>query len=425
MERINFLKIVAVSFIACFSFLTLVSCASKPKTAAVTTNNEELYWLDDSVPSFYKTYKDYFDYVGFSCVFNEFTTSEIGEGFYKHSNTTTMGNELKPDFIFNWGWGSYVSNLTTYTDSNGTTIEVPSVPLTGFRKVDQILGLCQLNNIKMRGHVLVWHSQTPEEFFREGYKSSGALVDKATMTARQEWYIKTVIEHVQEWEKKYNKGEHIIWAWDVVNEAVQDGSMNLRSDSNWYRIYGSSEFVVNAFRFANKYAAPDVLLCYNDYGETNRAKRMGMCKLIDDIQAASNDEVLPSRIDVMGLQSHISINTNHLDYQLAIVDFVNKGLDVHVTELDVATESSYNPEALRNYYKTLFKLLINCRKTEDNHGVTCVTIWGINDEGTWLNSPSQIKWHGNVTQYPLLFTKKDGKITTKPAYFGVIEAAGK
>jgi len=406
--------------------MTLASCATNKNTSSKNEKiSEELNWLDDAVPSFAKSYSKYFEYAGFSGVYNEFMQSDIMDGLSKHSTTTTAGNEFKPDFVFNWGWGSYVSNLTDYTDSNGTTIKVPAGPLGGFKKIDQILGICQLYGIKIRGHVLVWHSQTPEEFFREGYKKDGNLVDKATMTARQEWYIKTVVEHIQDWEVKKNKGNHIVWAWDVVNEAVQDGGSKLRTDSNWYRIYGDSEFIVNAFRFANKYVSPDVLLCYNDYGVTNRTKRTGMLKVLDDIQAASNDEILPSRIDVMGMQSHISINTNVLDYNSAIMDFTSKGLDVHVTELDVATESNNDPANLRTYYKTLFTIILKNRKTPEKNGITSVTIWGLNDEDTWLNSPSQIKWHGNVTQYPLLFTKQNGVYLTKPAFFGVIEAVEK
>ena len=49
-------------------------------------------------------------------------------------------------------------------------------------------------------------------------------VSKEVMTARHEWYIKTILEYVNKWEAKngYGTGNHIIWTWDVVNEAIAD-----------------------------------------------------------------------------------------------------------------------------------------------------------------------------------------------------------
>ena len=148
-----------------------------------------------------------------------------------------MGNEFKPESIMNWNWDkSFRNNLIDFTDSLGTKIKVPSNNSLNFNTVDATLEICKKLGIKMRGHVLVWHSQTPDDFFAEGYsaKTSGELitnlVDKDTMTARQEWYIKTVLEHVADWEAEYNNGEHIIWAWDVVNEAMADDAGNTSYD---------------------------------------------------------------------------------------------------------------------------------------------------------------------------------------------------
>ena len=100
-------------------------------------------------------------------------------------------------------------------------------------------------------------------FFKENYSTdaNAAYVDKATMTARQEWYIKSVLDYVRTWEEENNGGKRIITTWDVVNEAVADGAGGkkwLREDSDWFRIYQSEEFLLNAFRYANKYAPSDL-----------------------------------------------------------------------------------------------------------------------------------------------------------------------
>ena len=53
----------------------------------------------------------------------------------------------------------------------------------------------------------------------------------------------------------------IVYAWDVVNEAVDNGKMR---PSLWTETVGE-DFVLQAFRIARKYASPDMKLFYNDY----------------------------------------------------------------------------------------------------------------------------------------------------------------
>ncbi len=387
-------------------------------------------WISNEVPSFKDTYKDLFEYVGFACEYGikgwsekELATDYVQQGMKKHSSTITMGNEFKPQFLMAW-WGQNPKLEGSFTATNGLTIKTPV--MNGFATMDTILDVCKKNGLMLRGHVLVWHSQTEEAFFHEDYDQSKPFASKEEMTARQEWYIKTVLEHVADWEKKNNGGKHIVWAWDVVNEAIEDGtSGSLRKDSNWYKIYGNSEFIVNAFRFANKYAPKDVLLAYNDYNCHEAAKRRGILNLLDDIIEARKLKILPARIDVMGMQSHISKDTNPKDIEAAISDFVKKGLDIHITELDVATEAKYDADELANAYAAFFKTYINNRKTKKKNGITSITIWGLNDEATWLNAPYMLKWHQNTTQFPLLFEMKSGKYTPKKAFYSVIETAKK
>lgn len=372
-------------------------------------------WLE--APSLKEAYRGKIDKLGFSVEQNELNNSTIQTGLKRHVDTITMGNEFKPQFMF--GWSGFNPN-SKFTSSKGKEISVPST-LGGFGSMDSILSTVKKLGLTMRGHVLVWHSQTPEEFFREGWSSSGELVDKETMDARQEWYIKTILEHVTEWENKNNDGNHIVWAWDVVNEAIADGtSGSLRTESNWYKIYGNNDFIVNAFRYANKYAPSDVLLCYNDYNEYESAKMDGICKLLDAIIAAEKDSSLPARIDVMGMQAHASVNIPASTIENAVKKYIAKGLDIHVTELDIATKVENNQTTLAKRYKEYYNVYLKYRKTSAKNGVSSVTIWGLRDEDTWLNMDSQKKWHGNVNQFPLLF--KGSKYYCKPAFYSVLEA---
>jgi len=467
-------------------------------------------WLSSEVPSLYQTYKDYFDYFGFAVEYgnnNKWTElyyEEIQNGLKKHANTISLGNEFKPDFVFNWGWWrTNKDSLVDFTASNGKTIKVPN-NIPTFELQDEILQLCKDMNVHMRGHVLLWHSQTPAQFFYEdfGYPlvnnnpSNTTMVDAETMDARLEWYIKTVIEHCDTY--KLADGTPVIWAWDVANEATSDGSQSdaatstdythwLRtSGSNWYTVYKAAEdagktnyytnttykaydFVINAFRFANKYAKPGTKLVYNDYGgltgTSTSKKHDSQMRLVQYILDHNSDAV-PTRIDAMGLQSHYSVQNSAAAYEKEITDFIGKGLDVQITELDIASCAKYDPEtdtvgcdykqfdSIADAYYGFMQMFIKNRKTSSKAGVSCVTIWGLSDQQTWLNTIEQNQWIGSCQQYPLLFnlennvknatntyeyytdsTKTNKKsftlesfddgdsYTTKPAFYSVIKAA--
>lgn len=415
-------------------------------------------WTDDSVPSIKETYKDIFDSFGIACEYTpwnhpkELASAAVREGLSKHADSITMGNEFKPDGIFGLSWGQTKPAIssTKFTASNGKTIDVPV--LNGFNQMDNILKACKDSGLIMRGHVLTWHSQTPEAFFAVDYdpKTSGDkitnLVDKETMTARHEWYIKTVLEHVAEWEKNNNNGKHIVWAWDVVNEAMADdagttysgssqnwlrGSTSGTKDklpkdggSRWYQIYGSEEFIINAFRFANAYAPSDVKLCYNDYNEymdySGGWKTSAILHIADEIRNGSaetvNGQSVKPRIDAIGMQSHVGPSWPGVgSYENALKRYLNAGYDVHVTEFDISAKSQN--EAAANYKQYFNMLKKYGKKYSGNNRITNVTVWGISSQDSW------IKTGDGQTQYPLLFNRDGSNYYTNSAFDAVIAAA--
>ncbi|BDC93562.1 endo-1,4-beta-xylanase [Treponema bryantii] len=429
-----------------FVFVMTVNCTFAASNSTVTSKD----WLDPSVPSFSKTYEKYFEHVGFAVEYGNFGNGwgtkqelyydEVQKGLSKHANQITMGNEFKPQFVMAW-WGNKPTVSGSFTASNGVTIKTPV--LNGLQRIDDILAICKKNNLKMRGHTLGWHSQTEDGFFCKDYDKSKALVSRDEMEARLEWYIKTVLERVDNWEKKNNNGQHIIWAWDVFNEATPDGGSSwLRTDSKWYSVYKNGDFLVDAFKYANKYAPKDVKLVYNDYGgiygTSVSDKHAKQLRVVDLILSHKDDATLPTRLDAMGLQSHHSVKNSAGAVEKEITDFLAKGIDVQITELDIGTWNSYDKEkdivgvsgkqfnSLSDAYKAYFQVYIKNRKTASKHGVESITVWGLNDENTWLNMEYQKKWLGNCNQFPLLFTKPNSNkwvYYTKPAFYAVIEAA--
>lgn len=370
-------------------------------------------WMDE--PSLAKAYEKYFDYIGFATPLNGVLDQGfVEEGLAYQASSFTMENEFKPDFMFGW---QKPGNFKDFVAEDGKTYKVPgNTPVFG--NVDRVLRLAQYMGInKMRGHVLVWHSQTPDWLFRENYgDKKSAYVDIPTMNARLEWYIKTVLEHIKEWEDKYNNGERIVTTWDVVNEAASDGATKtqwLRTDSNWYRIYKSDLFIVNAFRYANKYAPKDVKLSYNDYGCASPIKSEAICKIVEAIQAAPD-----ARIDVVGMQTHVGMNTpvtGPNSFETSVHKFLARGVDVQITEMDIGQDGQkYKSEALKAKYKEFFKMFIANRKTDEKNGICGITLWGIVDERSWIYN------NGGTKQHPLLF---EGNYTCKPAFYGVLEAA--
>ena len=436
-----------------FSNLTIYIKDFSYKVTPIVREN----WLSDSTPSLKETYKDIFDSFGLACEYGTFGTGwgtpvelyydEVQNGLKKHVDSMTLGNELKPQFMLCWwrnGDGAKES-MTSFTASNGQIIQVPET-IQGLSRLNDILTILKKNNLKMRGHVLTWHSQTPDDFFAEGYsaKYNGKLisnpVSKEVMTARHEWYIKTILEYVNDWEAKngYGTGNHIIWTWDVVNEAIADdatttaylrGSTSGTKDktpadggSRWYQIYQSDEFIVNAFRFANAYAPADVPLAYNDYNEymdySDGWKTTGILNLIESIkkgeaQTIKGKSVAP-RIDVMGMQSHVNPKWPGVSgYENALKRYLAAGVDVHVSEFDIAATSTGSAKsAYSDYFKMLKKYGKNYSGTNK---ITNVTIWGLNNENSWISNDG--------TQYPLLFNKINNEYIPNASFDAVIEAA--
>ncbi|MCQ2598130.1 MAG: endo-1,4-beta-xylanase [Treponema sp.] len=374
-------------------------------------------WMDaDSLKSVWVD-SGVFENIGFAVPGHVLSTGSVIAGIGYHATTITAENDFKPDSLMrNFNAGCKKEN---FTSSNGVTIEVPVQSVINFGAIDKYLQFAKTLKIRMRGHVLVWHSQTPKAFFCENF-GTGNYVSVAEMDARQEWYIKSVLEHVKAWEEKNNGGQHIVYCWDVVNEAASDNCRTLREESDWHRIYRNGDYIVNAFRYANKYAPADVELAYNDYNEYQDGKHNVIMNILKSIIAAQNDEVLPARIDVAGMQSHMQTGwPNAVMLENTVKDFISLGLDVMITELDITgkwlygntTEAAKDDQQKKAYYDA-FTIYKKHAKTADKNGVSGVTFWGLDDDSSWRRSGR-----------PLIFEKQGSSLVTKPAFDGVMEAS--
>jgi endo-1,4-beta-xylanase len=308
----------------------------------------------------------------------------------KHFNAITPENCMKPVFL------------------------QPQEGRFDLKVADDLVRDARMRKLAVNGHTLVWHSQTPDWFFQENGKPAG----RELLLTRMRAHIQGVAGHFA--------GK--VKSWDVVNEAIDDGSSYLRP-SPWLTGIGE-DYIAEAFIAARK-ADPSAELHYNDYGIENPHKREKTLRLIRQLKAAK------APIDGIGIQGHYQLDRIPFkEIENSILAYHAEGLPVMITELDIDVAFRTGDGAdinqteartadrfanglpdevqkrLADQYAALFALF---RKHRDK--VKRVTFWGLHDGLSWLNHfPSE------RTNHPLLW---DRSLRPKPAFFSVLETAGR
>jgi endo-1,4-beta-xylanase len=310
---------------------------------------------------------------------------------------------------------AHFNSVTAENEMKFAEIE-PNEGSFSYASADAIVNFATTNQMKVRGHTLVWHSQNPSWLFENATKD--------VLLARMRKHISNVVTHY--------KGK--VYAWDVVNEAImEDGTYRDGNEpddtkkSQWYAILGES-YIAEAFKAAHE-ADPDAKLFYNDYYDYIPAKQQGIYKMLKGL--------LDQGIVVhgVGMQCHLNIepsaDPNNQGYyqdvahlEDAIKLYSSLGLDVQVTELDLSlyvpgitytsdqfyttqtfTDALKAKQAAR--YAAFFELFRKYRRV-----ITGVTFWGIADDNTWLS-----EFSSGRKDFPLLF---DVNHDPKPAYTSVV-----
>ncbi|MDY4413682.1 MAG: endo-1,4-beta-xylanase [Ruminococcus sp.] len=344
-----------------------------------------VHQIQQDIPSLKDVYSPYFK-IGTAVTTSELAPQSAKDLIEKHFNSITLGNELKPESIL---------------DRNACIEAGNDNPQINLASARTILNYCRDNNVPVRGHVLVWHSQTPDWFFKENYADDGAWVDKDTMLVRMENYIKNVFEAL---EKEYPTVN--FYAWDVVNEAWLDdgsarqpGGYNTNPDtSGWVKVFGDNSFIEPAFEYARKYAPEGCKLYYNDFNEYMPQKTDAIVKMANELKEKG-------LIDGIGMQSHLDVNFPGISaYKQALAKFAETGLDIQVTELD-ATTSDTSEAGFEKQAKYYSDIMDACVEYADH--ISAVVFWGTTDDKSWRASKS-----------PLLFNED---YTAKPAFYSIVD----
>lgn len=250
-----------------------------------------------------------------------------------------------------------------------------------FGDADYIINFAESNGMKVRGHTLVWHHQLPDWVTQGKY-------------AREEW-INILREHIMTVVGRY-RGR--IYAWDVVNEAIDDSGI-LR-DTVWLRNIGP-EYIEMAFRWAHE-ADPQALLFYNDYGaEGLNAKSDAIYNLVKGLL----EKGVP--IHGVGLQMHTSLENPPSPEEVAAnIKRLNElGLEVHITEMDVRIKMPAKWEDLIKQAEIYRDILRVCLSADN---CKAFVMWGFTDKYSWI--PGSFSGYGAA----LIF---DESYMPKPAYY--------
>lgn len=374
----------------------------------ITTDSTHDFYFDDvtvtakkssntvSAASAEKGLKDEFaNYFRVGNILNSGTVqnSTITASFLKDYNSVECENETKPDATL------------VQSQCSGTNIGV------SLKNAASIMDFCVNNHLAMRGHTLVWHSQTPVWFFKENFDANGNWVSSAVMDQRMETYIKNMFEAIQTQYPELN-----LYAYDVANECISDDQKrtanyggtrepgeNISGQSPWVQIYGSNDFVEKAFTYARKYAPEGCQLYYNDYNEYWDHKRdaiYSMCKSLYE----------KGLLDGIGMQSHINANYDGFSgvsaYTTAMKKFLSIGCDVQITELDISMENGkYTLQQQADKYKAIFQAAMDWNKNPTSDGrVTAVCIWGPDDANTWIKTENTPLLYDTNHQPKLAYT---------------------
>lgn len=301
-----------------------------------------------------------------------------------HHNAVTAENAMKPGELQN------VKGTFTFE--------------TADKLVDAALG----EGLKVHGHVLVWHQQSPDWMnMAKDEGGSTYYLSREEALENMKTHIRTVMEHF---------GDRVI-SWDVVNEAMADNPPNPQDweaslrQSPWYHAIGP-DFVEQAFLEAravlDEHPDWDIKLYYNDYNLDNQNKSIAVANMVRELNekyAAGNGGKL--LIDGIGMQGHYSLSTNPANVELSLERFISLGVEVSITELDIrAGSNSQLPENLALAQGYLYAQLFNIFRDHHEH-ISRVTFWGLDDGSSW-----------RASENPLLF---DRNLRAKPAYYGVID----
>jgi len=336
--------------------------------------------IQTNIPSIYKALAQYFP-VGAAVDMTDISGPHA-QLLTMHFNSITSGNDMK--------WSSVETAKGSYDYTNA----------------DAEVGLAQCANMRVRGHNLVWATgqQTPAYATGDGTNSAA---NQAVVTANIQEHIQSEVQHFG------NK----VYAWDVVNEPLDPSQPDCLVHGPFYSVLGKS-YIDVALQAARQYAPAGTKLFINDYSTSDPNRLACLVQVVSDLRSRG------ITIDGIGHEMHNAINYPSVPAMVNAVNTVANalpGIDQQITEFDLSvynagdTTSNYGnaiPPAILAEQGWLYNQTFDAFK-ELSGKVSAVTMWGMADDDTWLDSFPVAR-----TDYPLPF---DMGLQAKPAYWGIVD----
>ncbi len=313
----------------------------------------------DQYPALKEGYKDYF-LIGTCGPLAAPRAELIGY----HFNAYTPENEMKAQHVQN------VKGAFTFGALNALLDNVAA-----------------LGDIKLIGHTLAWHSQTPDWMW------DAPALDRAAALANLNAHIDRVL------------GEYgsRLYSIDVVNEAIgtphpNDWRASVNKGEGWYLALGW-EWVELAFVRAARVVDKNGWSCklyYNDFDLDSAAKAQSVFAMVRDINAryAGTRPNGKPLVEGVGMQGHYNEDTKPADVEASVRLFAAlPGVRVSFTEVDLAwrntgTLTRDQAVAQGQKYAQLFQIFKEYAAGPANTSanpklIERVSFWGTNDGDSW------------------------------------------
>jgi len=261
----------------------------------------------------------------------------------------------------------------------------PKKDVYDFKGADKIVDFALANNMKVRGHTLVWHIENPS-WLTDGNFSKEELLKIL------EDHIKTVVGHY--------KGK--VYAWDVVNEIIDVYTLR---NTLWLEKIGP-EYIEKAFQWAHE-ADPNAKLYLNDFFIEEKGVK-------SDYYYKYVKELLDKKVPIhgIGFQCHFDMQTppDMGSIYENVKRFVDLGLEVDFTEVDFRIYGYADETQLKNQAEA-YSQLMNIALSFDK--VNVFTMWGLTDKYSWV--PDTYPESGAAHIF-------DKEYKPKPAYTALVNA---
>jgi endo-1,4-beta-xylanase len=276
----------------------------------------------------------------------------------------------------------------------------PTPTTFDFAPADWLLAYATQNQMKMRGHTLVWYRSLPGWF--NGYASAA--------NAKQ-----LLLDHIQKVVGHY-AGK--LQSWDVVNEVLYPEN-NLPGglrDTPWLKFLGP-DYIELAFRAAAQ-ADPHALLVWN---EDHIEDETDACERKRSILLQHARALLEKKVPIggIGIQSHLVGGQAEVagpKFREFLAEIHRLGLKILVTEMDVqdgkfAGDPEQRDQQVADVYERYLTAVL------DNPSTIAVLTWGLSDKYTWLTNFAPR--HDGLATRPLPF---DASLNPTPAYTAILNA---